>query len=128
MDAQEHARTERGFLNAADVEFAVGDVLQGSEKLWGAACHAIIALAQRRVWKYGSHYAMINAARNLAAETGEDFFLFGFKYAEKLHINFYHGFMDEPNLEEARQIVREFVNRVLAIIDPGNGADTDMGE
>ena len=56
------------------------------------------------------------------------FFLSGFKYAEKLHINFYHGFMDEPNLEEARIIVRDFVNRVLALIDPGNGADTDMGE
>ena len=114
MDIQEHARTARGFLNAADIEFAAGDVLQASEKMWGAACHAIIALAQRRVWKYGSHYNMINAARNLAAETGDEFFLSGFKYAEKIHANFYHGFMDDMQLDESRVVVREFTLRVLA--------------
>ena len=32
MQTQEHAQTA---IEAADREFAVGDVLQGSEKLWG---------------------------------------------------------------------------------------------
>ena len=121
MDALDHARTSRGFLNAADIEFAAGDVLQASEKMWGAACHAMIALTQRRVWKYGSHVAMINAAKNLAAETGDEFFLSGFKCAEKLHANFYHGFMDEMQLDESRVVVREFTLRVLAA-----ASDADM--
>ena len=35
MQTQEHAQTAIDFLEAADREFASGDVLQGSEKLWG---------------------------------------------------------------------------------------------
>ena len=36
MITQEHSQTARDFLAASDQEFAVGDTLQGSEKLWGA--------------------------------------------------------------------------------------------
>ena len=58
-------------MEAADQEFAAGDVLQGSEKLWGAASHAIMAVAQERGWQFGSHRAMKDAARRLAKEYGD---------------------------------------------------------
>ena len=35
--AAEHRQVARDFLVASDEEFARGDVLQGAEKLWGAA-------------------------------------------------------------------------------------------
>ena len=40
---QKHVRTAQDFLVAADQEFTAGDVLQGSEKLWGAASHVVMA-------------------------------------------------------------------------------------
>jgi hypothetical protein len=43
---QDHAVTAEDFLAASDREFAAGDVLQASEKLWGAAAHAITAVAK----------------------------------------------------------------------------------
>ena len=42
---QKHAQTAREFLIAAGREFETGDKLQGSEKMWGAAAHAIMAVA-----------------------------------------------------------------------------------
>jgi hypothetical protein len=52
MLVQEHVQTAREFLEAADGEFAAGDVLQGSEKMWGAASHAVMAVAQQQGWPY----------------------------------------------------------------------------
>ena len=116
----EHTRTARRFLVAADSELASGDVLQGCEKLWGAASHAVIAMAQRRVWRYGSHGAMRKNARMLSEEIGDDALMTGFEAAERLHANFYHGFMKDHEINEARARVHYFVNRVLALIDAYN--------
>ena len=71
MVVEEHARAARAFLEAADQEFAAGDVLQCSEKLWGAASHAIMAVAQERGWQFSSHRAMKDAARLLSEEYGD---------------------------------------------------------
>ena len=111
---EEHARAARAFLDAADQEFAAGDVLQGSEKLWGAASHAIIAVAQERGWQYGSHRAMKDAARRLAEEYDDTTIRYGFAVAEKLHMNFYNQIMGDYQIEQDRPLVREFVDRVLS--------------
>ena len=42
MQATEHMQTAQDFLEAADREFEAGDELQGSEKMWVAAAHAVI--------------------------------------------------------------------------------------
>ena len=48
MISTEHAETAREFLIASDREFDQGDILQGAEKLWGAAAHAVMAIALDR--------------------------------------------------------------------------------
>jgi hypothetical protein len=71
MLIQDHALTAQDFLTASDREFAAGDVLQASEKLWGAAgaaAHAIMAVANQRGLDHGTHRALINAARQIANE------------------------------------------------------------
>ena len=120
MLIEEHTRTARHFLTAADSELAAGDILQGCEKLWGAASHAVIALAQRRRWRYGSHGAMRANARMLSEEIGDNALMAGFEAAERLHANFYHGFMENHEIDECRARVHNFVNRILALIDADN--------
>ena len=39
--AQKHTRIARRFIDAADHYLVDGDVIQASEKLWGAASHAV---------------------------------------------------------------------------------------
>ena len=121
MRIDEHRRTARRFLADADAELAADDILQGCEKLWGAASHAVIALARLRDWRYGSHGAMRANVRALSAEIGDGALITGFKAAERFHANFYHGFMKvDAEFARARQRVHDFVNRVLALIDADN--------
>ena len=117
MVTEEHAQTARDFLEAADREFAAGDVLQGSEKLWGAASHAVIAAAQQRGWSYGKHGNLKTAVRRLYQESGDELLPRDFSIAEKFHGNFYHDFMEEYEVAEDRPFVRGFVERVLRLIN-----------
>ena len=121
MQIQEHIEIAQSFLEAADREFAAGDHLQASEKLWGAASHAVMAAAQQHGWPYGSHRAMKTVARHLAERYDDPFLLGGFAFAEKFHANFYHDFMEDFDLEGDRPLVSDFVHRVIALL-PQNGA------
>ena len=61
MLTQNHAENAEEFLVASDKEFAAGDHLQASEKLWGPATHAAMAVAQQREWPHRSHRSLKNA-------------------------------------------------------------------
>ena len=115
LQTKEHAQTAREFLVASDREFEAGDHLQASEKLWGAASHALIAVAQQRNLPHGSHRALKTAAQLLVAETGDMALLAGFLAAEKFHANFYHDFMEDFELDADRPTVNNFVERLLVL-------------
>ena len=123
MTAAEHAQTAREFLAASDWEFAAGDHLQGSEKLYGAATQAVIAICQRRVWRYRSHRNMKNAVTNLARELDDDGITGGFIAAENFHRNFFHDHMEDYEMDADRPAVHNFVNRLLTLLqDAGDAA------
>ena len=68
MLTHEHIQMAQDFLVKAEQEFGAGDILQGSEKLWGAATHVIMANAQFKGWRFGSHKAMGEGVVRLAHE------------------------------------------------------------
>ena len=115
MLVEDHVQTARDFLDAAEHEFDAGDELQGSEKLWGAASHAVMAAAIRRGWNSGSHRALKEAVSKLAVEFNDESLRLRFGVAEKFHINFYHGAMEQFEIDDDRPVVREFVERLLGL-------------
>ena len=114
MLATEHIETARQFLSDADREFEAGDMLQASEKLWGAASHVVIAEMQRRGMKASGHREMILAVRDFAEDYSDPTLNGLFSAAGALHANFYHGFMEEFRFQNERELTREFVQRMLA--------------
>ena len=110
----EHAKTAREFLEASDREFLEGDILQGAEKLWGAAAHAVMAIAQQRGWDHNSHRSLKNATIRIADERNDPFIAAGFTTAEKFHRHFYHDSMEDWERDADRPLVKEFVRRVLS--------------
>ena len=116
VTVQEHVDTAREFLAASDREFLDGDDLQASEKLWGAASHAIMAVAEQRGLKYGRHRQLREIATQLAQEHGDPLIDKGFNVAETFHRNFYHAFMEEYEIEQGRPEVHEFTERVLELV------------
>ena len=114
---QEHVQTARSFLDNADREFDAGNQLQGSEKLWGAATHAVTALAKQRGWRFGKSNARSQAVDRLAKEENDPSWNAGYLAAEQFHANFYHDFMEDYTIDRARPVVGEFVRRVLAKVE-----------
>ena len=121
MLAVDHAQPAAGFLDDSDLEFDAGDTLQASEKLWGAAAHAIMAVARQRGLEHGTHRTLINAARRIADEMDNDLLRsemrLGILAAQHFHSNFYNGTMEPEDIEYDRPLVHRFVALMLAISD-----------
>ena len=99
----------------SDLHFADGDRLQGSEMLWGAAAHAILAVSRTRGWRIGSHGRLKENAERLSTELGEPDISDNFQVAEKFHANFYHDYYDDFRMNRDRPVVHRFVHRVLSL-------------
>ena len=121
MLTQEHAQTALDFLEKADSYFEEGDQIQASEKLWGAAAHAVLAVSIEQGWPHTSHPAMKRAAERLSEEHSDPLIAAYFGIAEKYHIDFYHLAMTEEAWAADRPKVRDVVARVLALRGSQNG-------
>ncbi len=115
MITSEHIETARKFLLDADREFEQGDILQASEKLWGAASHVVLAEMRQRGIAPSGHKATINAVEQIAYDYEEPSLRSLFTSAEMLHANFYHGFLDIDRFLEHRNLTRQFVETMLAL-------------
>ena len=108
---QENVLIARHFLDAADKLFDEGDYVQTSEKLWGAASHALKALCIRRRWPHGKYAHLREALQRLAEETQDNSLVTGFKIAYGNHLNFYTDAMEPEDVGTDRQIVRGWWKR-----------------
>ena len=115
MTSAEHIETAKQFLADSDREFLDGDELQASEKLWGAASHAVMAIAEQRGLSYRDHKELKILAQRLADQYDDSFLREGFSTAEKFHANFYHGFMEDFQIQGDRPVVHEFTSRVMEL-------------
>ena len=123
----EHRETASWFLLEADEFFEQGDDLQGAEKMWGAAAHAVIAVCQQRGWPHRNHPAMTEAVERLVGELrigGDELIAYqlanGFFIASHYHVHFYHRDMDLNGgggwfFDTAKKSVDQFLERMVAI-------------
>ena len=120
MLATEHIDTARKFLQDADREYEAGDILQASEKLWGAASHVVIAEMKSRGIEAKSHRSMVNAVEQFVAEYGDPSLGDQFAVARAFHSNFYNGTMEDYEFENDRPRVHRFVNRMIELTNASN--------
>ena len=117
----EHARIALELLDEANVEFAANKLMKASEMLWGAAAHALIAVALRQGRPYDSHGALKNTAWHLPNIPGQTHWLTEFDAAERYHTHFYHGQLTDRQIQNNRLRVRRFVDRLLVVAQPADG-------
>ena len=110
---QKHARLARELLDQADRELMAGDLLQSSEKLWGATSHALKALCESRGWRHGKYAQREHAVKRLTVERDRPAILDAFRIAEACHANFYNDWLTAEELEENRQSIRGLIATVL---------------
>ena len=105
-----HWEVSRRFIIQADAELAAGDMLQASEKGWGAAAHAIKAVAQERGWRHDSHSRLFGIANRLASTTGMYEIPDLFQTASETHKNFYEGNMSKEDVAGSLARIRTLLD------------------
>ena len=113
---EEHLRISRQFLRQAQVEFAQGDRLQASEKAWGAAAHAVKAVAQQRGWQHNGHRFLFEAIDRIYHETNDPRIRDLFGRANSLHMNFYENWQTDEFVEEGIERVEALLQKLEPLV------------
>jgi hypothetical protein len=115
--AEQHLSISNQFLEHADDEFRRGDLLQASEKAWGAVSHYVNSIARQRGWPMGSHKRMIENAREIFKWDQKNAAHYGrlLRSVEGLHANFYQAEMDEDSVREGIEDAKELVSAMAGL-------------
>jgi hypothetical protein len=94
------------------VELEGGDLLQASEKLWGAAAQALKSVAEHRGLQHNSHAQFYNIMAILEGDANMSNLRVGFDAASQLHINFYENWLDEDQIRRRAADVLHFIEQL----------------
>ena len=111
-DARQHAGISRRFLEQAREELTRGDRLQASEKSWGAAAHALKAVAEQRGWNHNHHALVIAVAEQMAEESGRPEFNSLIGIAQSMRMNFYENYRGINAVRQALDEIEGFVDQL----------------
>ena len=107
-----YAVASRDFLTKAQTYLAEGDLVQASEKGWGAAAEIVKAVAEERGWNHRHHRLLYDIVDDLVVETGDESLDDLFGQACRLHSNFYENWMRPRSVRRALRGVEEFVGKL----------------
>ena len=87
----EHITITQSMIEHAEERLQAGDLVQASEKGWGAVAHYLKAVAKQRGWRNESHRDFFTIKDRLARETDnpDRLHLRFFLSTRSLHQNFY---------------------------------------
>ncbi len=116
QQTQTYRERSRGLLSKAFAELRDEDLLQASEKGWGATAQIIKAVADNRGLNHAHHRLIIRLTHDLAQETGDRELRTLFGSANTLHSNFYEDILNHEKVEEYLQDVAPFIDRVERLL------------
>lgn len=117
MTTQDYTDRASHLLAQAHEELARGDVIQASEKGWGAAAQIVKAAAERRGWEHRSHAALYRVVSRLVTETGDDELHNLFNVANGLHANFYEDWSTAEGVASGIADVARFLEKLSPLVD-----------
>ena len=86
--------------------------LQASEKVWGAATHALKAIGKERGWNTGNHDVFFDITEQLRLEFDDPELTKALHAAQNLHSNFYNNVYSPVHIRDILTQVRDFVDRI----------------
>lgn len=111
-----HTETATEFFTKAHTYLAEGDLLQASEKGWGATSRIVKAVAEDRGWRHASHRDLYQTIDRVAEETSDEQLPVLFQSANALHQNFYEGWMTANAVAIGLKQVEELIKRLSAAL------------
>ena len=98
---QRYEEISRHLLEQAQQGQDSGDILQASEKAWGATAHAIKAVAQQRGWNHHAHSNLRDAANYIGFERNRQDLRQLFMSLEAMHHNYYEHRREAGEVQDA---------------------------
>ena len=117
-EAVRNAGISRDLLAAAREESAEGDLLQASEKAWGAAAFAVKAVAEKRRWFNDADWKLRRIADVIAAEQGNDDIVSYYLAGRDAHFNFYHHEYDHDSVGRAINLTAKLLDQLEVALSP----------
>ena len=108
-EAVRNAGISRELLMNARLELAEGDLLQASDKAWGAAAFAIKAVAEKRRWFNEADWKLERAAVIIADELADPNIRRCYSLARLVHFNFYRHEYTAREVEQAIDAAADLV-------------------
>ena len=112
----DHAQISAAFLHRSRAYLSNGDLLQASEKGWGAAAHAVKTYAASRTLAYINHSDFHYIVTELRMETRRDQIRFWERSANDLHQNFYEDDFGAQQIAECLDDVANLVNLIRQLV------------
>ena len=111
-----HEEISQRFLDHAEAEFQKGDMLQASEKAWGAVAHYVKSVARTNDWPNTSHRDIADNAGRLIRRTSDPK---GnkrkFRLVNALHANFYEENLQSANVEIGIEDARALIDAMRQV-------------
>ncbi len=99
----------RRLLEQARQELDAGDILQASEKIWGATAHYLKAVAQERGWNHHAHNHLRDVAGYIGFAHDRQDLRILFQGLENMHINYYEHQKLESDVRDELHVATRFI-------------------
>ena len=113
--AQDYRAISADLFEQENIELEAGDLIQASEKFWGAAAHSLKSIAEDRGWEHNSHAHFYRIIRNLSDATDDKQLIYLFNAADSLHSNLYENWMQEDEIRHLSNQVSQLIDRLVNI-------------
>ena len=110
-----YAAMSHDFMARAEDYLRQGDLVQASEKSWGAAACALKSIAERRGWHHQSHSLLFDISNQIVEELERPDLRDMFQSAKSMHQNFYENWEPEEGVEYAVGRIREYLAELEAV-------------
>jgi HEPN domain-containing protein len=110
--AETYRRLSEKFLKEAEELLREGDLVQASEKAWGASAQKVKAAAAERGIRIRSHRELHRFVENLADEMEDEELKQLWLTASSLHQNFYENWLSRGMVESGVRGVKRFIEKL----------------
>ncbi|MEW6481797.1 MAG: PaREP1 family protein [bacterium] len=104
------------YIKEGEKELKEDNLLQASEKYWGAAAQMVKAWAESLEMRHNGHAWLFEGVSKLSLQTNDPLIKKQFLMAGMLHTNFYEGWLTKDEVETAASEIKAFCDKIKEII------------
>ncbi len=104
-----YAAISQRLLRQAQEELDADDIIQASEKAWGATAHAVKSVAEKWGWYHKGHYRLNAVVHFIAIEWARGDLIDLYQHPSNMHSNWYEHELYEDTVQIAINATRTFV-------------------